>query len=87
MNEAVFYNLDYCSFYFYLISHNIVASVTDLKAGGKMSNSYLRLTNAFYTGPLAFKYCYNMYNSYRDIVNAINMMLFKSYKGSLGFYS
>ena len=44
------------------------------------------MTKAFYTTPFAFKYCYNMYYSYTDILKAYNVAIFTNYEESLWTY-
>jgi len=52
-----------------------------------MTQSYMGLANAFYTSPQAYKYCYNMINSYTDITNAYNVLVFKDYATSIYTYA
>lgn len=87
MNEAVFYDFSYCTYYFYLVSNNIAATIKALYSGQGVSESYLALTNAFYTSPQAYKYCYNMINSYTDIINAYNVLVFQDYATSIYTYA
>jgi hypothetical protein len=87
MNEAVFYNMDYCAFYFYMIANNLYEGFKSNDPDKSLLLRWMNFAKAFYSGPLAAKYCYKLVDSFTDIKNAYNKFMFTSYYDSLNFYA
>jgi hypothetical protein len=52
-----------------------------------VKDGVMQIFKGIYTGPIAYRYCYNMYINFNDLATAYYDLIWTSWENSLIFYS